>query len=118
MILFTWECYVGKNSHAILKIVDAFPNHSPITVAPSKVDPRYGNTPCFCYPSSECVLRPHLFGSHLGRLIMKAIQKALEFHSQERKQRVEVSIFPFPQNVCTLFSKENNAVLLNSFSNE
>lgn len=28
---------LGKNSHTILKIVDAFTNHSPITVAPMKL---------------------------------------------------------------------------------
>lgn len=28
---------LGKNSHTILKIVDAFTNHSPFTVAPVKL---------------------------------------------------------------------------------
>ena len=71
-----------------------------------------------------CVLGSHLFRYHLLMLIMKDIWRVLESHLQERKQKVECLHSLFPR-MCALlllffffFFKENDAVLLNSFSHE
>lgn len=52
-------------------------------------------------------------------LVMKDIQKALESHLHEEKHKVESvsTLFP-PEYMLFFFFQENNAVLLNSFSNE
>ena len=81
-----------KNSHTIFKIVDAFTNHSPVTVASRKFIHRMETLPVFV----TCVLGSHLFGYHLLMLIMKDIWRVLESRLQERKQAVGClhSLFP------------------------
>lgn len=101
MILFKGEllCWgKKKNSHTILKIVDAFTNQSRVSVASRKFIHRMETLLVFI----ACVLGSHLFRYHLLMLIMKDIWRVLESHLQERKQKVECLHSLFPR-MCALF---------------